>query len=217
MLVGLCGRSGSGKGYIAAMFADRGVPSVDTDKVYRDMTGPCEILSPCMTELKERFGDCVVAVDGSLDRGVMRSLVFWDGTSGTEEECRNNLADLNRITHRHILAETERIAEAYSKAGADIVLIDAPVLFESGFDSRCAAVICVTAPEEVRIARIMKRDGIDREASEKRLRSQMDAEELKKRSDYVIENDADRITLYARVDAVIEALRSRQNGQECLA
>ena len=43
------------------------------------------------------------------------------------------------------------------------------------------------------------------------------AEELKKRSDYVIENDADRITLYARVDAVIEALRSRQNGQECLA
>ena len=90
-----------------------------------------------------------------------------------------------------------------------MVLIDAPVLFESGFDARCAAVICVTAPEEVRIARIMKRDGIDREAAEKRLRSQMSAEELKKKADYVIENDADRPTLYARVDAVIEALRNR--------
>ncbi|MBR4960059.1 MAG: dephospho-CoA kinase [Clostridia bacterium] len=213
MLVGLCGRSGSGKGYIAAMFADRGIPSVDTDKVYRDMTGPCETLSPCMKELKERFGDTVVAPDGSLDRSAMRALVFWDGTPGNEEICRKNLTDLNRITHLHILKETERMAEAYLKGGADMVLIDAPVLFESGFDARCAAVVCVTAPEEVRIARIMKRDGIDREAAEKRLHSQMPAEELKKRSDYVIENDADRPTLYARVDAVIESLRNRRNGQ----
>ncbi len=209
MLVGLCGRSGSGKGYIAAMFADRGIPSVDTDKVYRDMTSPCETLSPCMRELTERFGKDILTPENALDRGAMRALVFWDGTNGTEEDCRRNLADLNRITHRHILEESERIAAEYLKNGAEMVLIDAPVLFESGFDARCAAVICVTAPEEVRIARIMKRDGIDREAAEKRLRSQMSAEELKKKADYVIENDADRPTLYARVDAVIEALRNR--------
>lgn len=207
MLVGLCGRSGSGKGYIAAMFADRGIPSVDTDKVYRDMTSPCQTLSPCMKELTERFGDGILTPENALDRGAMRALVFWDGTPGREDICRENLAELNRITHRHILAETERIAGEYLAAGADIVLIDAPVLFESGFDARCEAVICVTAPEDVRIARIMKRDGIDREAAEKRLRSQMSAETLKEKADYVIENDADRPTLYARVDAVIAALR----------
>ena len=208
MLVGLCGRSGSGKGYIAAMFADRGVPSVDTDAVYREMTGPAETLSPCMRELTERFGDRILKPDGALDRAVMRSLVFWDGTND-KETCRNNLADLNRITHKHILEETERIAAEHMQNGADIVLIDAPVLYESGFDTKCAAVVCVTAPEEVRIARIMKRDGISREAAEKRLRSQMPAEVLREKADYVIENDADRPTLYSRVDGVIAALRGR--------
>ena len=202
MLVGLCGRSGSGKGYIAAMFADRGVPSVDTDAVYRNMTGPAEMLSPCMKELTERFGERILTPDGALDRAVMRSLVFWDGT-GEREACQKNLTDLNRITHRHILEETERIAAEYMKNGADIVLIDAPVLYESGFDEKCAAVICVTAPEDVRIARI------DREAAEKRLRSQMSAEALMDKADYVIENDADRPTLYSRVEGVIADLRRR--------
>lgn len=208
MLVGLCGRSGSGKGYIAAMFADRGVPSVDTDAVYREMTGPADVLSPCMRELTERFGTKILTPEKALDRAVMRSLVFWDGTND-REACQENLTALNRITHRHILEETERIAAEYEKNGADIVLIDAPVLYESGFDARCTAVVCVTAPEEVRIARIMKRDGIDREAAEKRLRSQMSAEALMEKADYVIENDADRSTLYGRVDKVIAELRGR--------
>lgn len=211
MLVGLCGRSGSGKGYIAAMFADRGVPSVDTDGVYRDMTGPGEVLSPCMAALVARFGSAIVTPENALDRAVMRLLVFADGSDPEEaERCRQNLADLNRITHQYILAETERIAAMYTAQGADIVLIDAPVLYESGFDAHCAAVVCVTAPEEVRIHRIMKRDGIDRPAAEKRLRSQMSQESLVARADYVIENDADRETLYSRVDRVIEALRGRK-------
>jgi len=209
MLVGLCGRSGSGKGYIAAMFADRGIPSVDTDKVYRDMTGPAQELSPCMKELTARFGNRILTPDNALDRSAMRALVFWDGTPDMETACRENLADLNRITHRHILEETTRQADALQADGADIVLIDAPLLYESGFDTRCAAVICVTAPEELRIARIMKRDGIDREAALRRLQSQMSAEELREKADYVIENDADRPTLYSRVDAVIDALRRR--------
>lgn len=211
MLVGLCGRSGSGKGYIADMFADRGVPSVDTDAVYREMTGPATTLSPCMEALVARFGRSILTPDNALDRAVMRSLVFADGTDPVKtEQCRQNLIDLNHITHRFILAETERIAAEHMAKGADIVLIDAPVLYESGFDAHCAAVICVTAPEELRIHRIMKRDGIDRPAAEKRLRSQMAQELLLEKADYVIENDADRETLYSRVDRVIEDLRRRR-------
>jgi len=204
MLVGLCGRSGSGKGYIAAMFADRGIPSVDTDRVYRDMTGPAKQLSPCMQELTERFGQDILTPDNGLDRAVMRNLVF-----GTDPVCLQNLADLNRITHKHILARTEEIAQAYIRDGAAFVLIDAPVLFESGFDARCAAVICVTAPEEVRMERIMKRDTIDRESARRRLENQMEEELLVQKADFVIDNNADRQTLYKRVDEVIAALRGR--------
>lgn len=210
MLVGLCGRSGSGKGYIAAMFADRGVPSVDTDAVYRQMTRPSAVLSPCMEALVARFGKQILTPDNALDRSAMRSLVFWDGQND-KAECQQNLTDLNRITHQFILAETERIAADYIEKGADIVLIDAPVLYESGFDTHCAAVICVSAPEELRIHRIMKRDGIDRASAEKRLRSQMAQEILMEKADYVIENDADRETLYNRVDRVIEDLRRRRS------
>ncbi|MBQ7921331.1 MAG: dephospho-CoA kinase [Clostridia bacterium] len=201
MLIGLCGRSGSGKGYIAAMFAKRGVPSIDTDRVYRDMTGPALALSPCMQELKERFGENVVSEDGSLNRAVMRSLVFGP-------ENKKSLDDLNRITHAHILKQTMTEAETLREAGADIILIDAPLLYESGFDRLCQAVICVNAPEEKRIERIMKRDIISREDAEKRLRTQTAAEDLLKKADYVIENDAEKDVLQERVDGIIADLRS---------
>ncbi len=211
MLIGLCGRSGSGKGYIASLFAARGIPSVDTDQVYRTMTGPAETLSPCMQELVERFGRDILSPDNSLNRAAMRTLVFSGGRPEREDVCKQNLADLNRITHRHILARTEEIAAALLQNGAPFVLIDAPVLYESGFDRHCAAVLCVTAPEEVRIARIMQRDGIQQEAAQARLHSQMAAEELLARADYVIENNADKTTLYQRVDHLIDVILEKKN------
>lgn len=201
MLVGLCGRSGSGKGYIGKMFAEYGVPSVDTDAVYRGMTGPVSDrtnLSPCMRELVERFGEQVLAGDLSLDRAVMRSLVFGNDKAA--------LAALNRITHRHILAETQVMAEQFYRGGSPIVLIDAPVLYESGFDRMCERVVCVTAPEEVIVRRIIKRDGLSEEDAKKRLASQKPVSELEDRADYVIFNDDERPVLYERVKRCIEQL-----------
>ena len=200
MLVGLCGRSGSGKGYVAEMFASRGIPSVDTDAVYRELTSPSDTLSPCMAELVERFGENVARGDNSLDRAVMRSLVF-----GGDAEA---LADLDRITHRHILAETVKRAKKLSRGGCDIVLIDAPLLYESGFDKKCAKVIAVTASEATVIRRIMRRDGIGEEAARARLRTQIKAEELASRADFVIHNDGDDTAMEKEIDACASALRA---------
>ena len=181
MLVGLCGRSGAGKGYVCSLFARRGIPSVDTDAVYRKMTGPAPELSPCMRALAERFGDGVVSPDGSLDRAVMRSLVF-----GGDAEA---LADLNRISHRFILDETRERAQLLYRAGYPVVLIDAPLLYESGFDAECERVLCVTAPEELLVRRIMARDGISEEDALRRLAAQKPREELEERADALIVND----------------------------
>lgn len=203
MLVGLCGRSGSGKGYIAKMFADCGIPSVDTDAVYRRMTAPVpsrSALSPCMNELIERFGEQILSSDRSLNRAVMRTLVFGGDTAA--------LADLNRITHRHILAETQAIAGQLFRDGADIVLIDAPVLYESGFDKMCEQVVCVTAPEDVIVSRIMKRDGLSEDDAQKRLASQKTREELEDRADVVIDNNDERPVLYERVRNCVDHLRA---------
>ncbi len=210
MLIGLCGRSGSGKGYIAALFAEKGIPAVDTDKVYRDMTAPAEILSPCMRDLAAHFGESVKNPDNSLNRAVMRSLVFAGEDAEKAAQCGENLTMLNRITHAHILEKTREIAHAYLQNGAPFVLIDAPVLYESGFDAHCAAVLCITAPEEVRIARIMKRDGITREAAVARLQSQMANEELLRKADFVLENDGDKEILYKRVEDIIARIMEKK-------
>ncbi len=200
ILIGLCGRSGAGKGYVARLFAEVGIPSIDTDAVYRELTAAGDTMSPCMRELCDRFGDAVCNPDGSLNRGALRALVFG-------EENRENLADLNRITHRHIFEETKARAEALCGAGFTHILIDAPVLFESGFDRMCAAVVCVTAPEETHIRRIMERDGIDRAAAELRLGSQLTEASLTARADIVIANDTDKDTLRCRVRAAAGQLK----------
>ena len=205
ILVGLCGRSGSGKGYVSELFAEIGIPSVDTDAVYREMTSPSETLSPCMKELAERFGNEVISPDGSLNRSVMRGLVF----SGDADA----LADLNKITHKHILEKTMQIAAELAENGAEIVLIDAPLLFESGFDSFCVCSICVTAPEEKVLKRIMRRDGISEEDAKKRLAVQKPVSELRARADFEIANDSEREVILERVKAVAESITEKYRNQ----
>lgn len=200
MLVGLCGRSGSGKGYVSELFAEIGIPSIDTDAVYRDMTGATEELSPCMKELVERFGEKILAVDNSLNRAVMRELVFTGDTQA--------LADLNHITHHHILKKTLEIADNLADNGAKIILIDAPLLFESGFDSMCASSICVTAPESTVIRRIIRRDGISEEDARRRLATQKSVTELTEKADFIIVNDCEREILAQRISECAEKLWS---------
>ena len=180
--IGLCGRSGSGKGYVSAVFAALGVPAIDTDAVYRDMTAPADVPSRCMRELVEAFGEDVMHTDHSLNRRFMADLVFAPGGQQAREV-------LNRITHAHIWQETCRIADSLQRLGHRLILIDAPLLFESGFDAYCRYTVCVTAPDEICVTRIMERDGISDADARRRLASQISAEDLAKRCDYVIVND----------------------------
>lgn len=204
ILVGLCGRSGAGKGYVSEIFFRKfGIPSIDTDAVYRDLTKPCAKceMSECMRELIKRFGDSVAAPDNSLNRDVMRSLVFGDN--------KENLTDLNRITHMYILAETERIADELYRKGFGIILIDAPLLFESGFDKLCRSTVCVTTDEATALRRIMRRDGIDEDSAKRRLAVQIPAVELEKKCDFVIVNDCGGEELEARVGETAKRLREQ--------
>ncbi len=200
-LIGLCGRSGTGKGYVCKLFAKLGIPSVDTDAVYRTMTAPSATLSPCMTELVEAFGDGIRLPDNSLNRPALSAVVF--GEDGGEA-----LQTLNRITHAHILRETKRLAEEYAAEGADLVIIDAPVLFESGFDAMCRFTMCVCASEETSVTRILKRDGITREAALRRLASQIPTEELIRRCDFHIENELHCDTLEEQTQRIAEQIRT---------
>lgn len=200
VLIGLCGRSGTGKGYVCGLFDRLGIPSVDTDAVYRKMTAPSPCLSPCMQELSEVFGERIVLPDHSLNRSVMREIVFSEGG----DESRRIL---NRITHAHILCETMSIAREYAESGKCLVIIDAPLLFESGFASRCRFTVCVTASTETSVRRIMQRDSLTRADALRRLSAQMPEEELIRRCDYRIINELYSDTLEEQVAAVAESIR----------
>ena len=178
-VIGLCGGSGSGKGAVSRIFAEIGNPSIDTDAVYREMTLSD---SPCMRELRGEFGDEVVNSQGGLDRARLASIVFNDPS---------RLIKLNKIAHSFILDETRRRLAAYKDEGFSAAIVDAPVLFESGFDKECDEIICVLADRDVRTTRIMSRDGITLDAAEKRIASQMPDETLISKCDHVIYNNSD--------------------------
>ena len=196
-IIGLCGGSGSGKGTVASLFAERGVLHIDTDRVYHRLTSG---KSPCLDELCGLFGEGILSADGALDRRALSEIVFSERGS----EAR---AMLNSISHRHVLAEVRRIIkDAEGKYPA--VIVDAPLLFESGFDEECDLVVAVTAKREHRIQRIISRDNITLEAAERRIEAQIGDSELILRADFVITNDTDVESLKGAVDEILTKINA---------
>ncbi len=189
LTVGLTGPSGAGKSMVSSLFARYGVPCIDTDAVYHRLLEPP---SACLDELTARFGCTILNEDGTLDRGILSSLVFSpDNTTA--------LRDLNCITHRHILDAVRKQCDTLRKSGCPLVLVDAPQLYESGYDRECDHVIAVIAPYDVCLSRIMARDGLTRERAEARLRAQHSADYFRSRADVVMENYAAPEALEAQI------------------
>ncbi len=182
-IIGLCGSSGSGKGYVSMLFTKYGVLSIDTDRLYRETT--TKKGSECLSELTNEFGASILTEDGALYRPKLAEIVFSD---------REKLNKLNQITHKHIKKDTLALLAQYKDEGARAVIIDAPVLFESGFDKMCDFTICVTSPTERKIDRIMTRDQITREQALARLNSQKSDSELIALSTYQIDNSGKELS-----------------------
>ena len=203
-VIGLCGRSGAGKSFVSRIFEKQGVPAIDTDEVYREMTGVPRggVMSSCMTELVSAFGEYILSSDGALDRKALSRIVFGKGG-------REKLDMLNSITHKYILSEAERRIERFHKNGAWAVIVDAPLLFESGFDKKCDFIVAASAPQEILVERIISRDRLDTEAALRRLAAQLSDDDVRHRADFVIETDAPAERLYSRVANVLSEIRTR--------
>lgn len=198
LVLGLTGPSGAGKGALAAAFAAYDVPQLDTDAIYHTLLIPP---SACLDDLTAAFGTGILAPDGTLNRPALAAVVF------APDAPSELIATLNRTTHRHILDETRRQIEAYRTAGKFAVLVDAPLLYESGFDAECDRVIAVTAPREVRLARIIERDGLSREAALARLDAQKPDEFYTEHADFVVCNDGAPALLEEEAARIINTLK----------
>lgn len=179
-IIGLTGPSGAGKSTLCEKFNALGIPCINTDEIYHAITSKP---SPCIDELKEKFGSAIINEDGSLNRKALAKIVF-DG-----ENKENNLANLNATTHKYVWEETNRILTEYMNKGKKAVVIDAPALFSSKiFIGACDLIISVLSPMESRIQRIVERDGISREQALARINAQPNDEFFIENSDYYIIN-----------------------------
>ncbi len=174
-LIGLCGRSGSGKSTFSKIALELGIKTIDCDAVYKEMVSRP---SPCLEELRVAFGDEIIN-QGALNRRILAPIVFSD---------KSKLNLLNTITHKHITQEIERIISNYKEE--EIILLDAPTLFESGLDNKCQCVVAVVCSDEVSIQRIIQRDGISKEDAVLRLANQKPLEFYYKNCHIVIENNS---------------------------
>lgn len=159
-VVGLTGPTGAGKSTVADTWRALGVPVIDTDSLARQVVEPD---SPCLKELVKTFSDSILNEDGTLNRAELAKRAF---SSPSES------AKLNAITHPAILTLTQQLLEQFSEQGHSVAIVDAPLLFEAGFDAICHHIVAVIAPQDVRLSRIMARDKLTVDAAKQRMKAQ---------------------------------------------
>lgn len=190
-LIGMTGRSGSGKSTVGSVALELGIPVLDCDAIYRELTSrPTELLYA----IRDTFGDETVR-DGALYRPALREKVFAD---------QRELEKLNSLTARFMTCE---LKERLSLICAPLVILDAPTLFESGLDAICDCLLCVTASDDACIHRIELRDGIDYEAASLRLANQHSKIFFEDRCDIILYNDGERDSFRQEAFAVLTKLQ----------
>ena len=171
MIIGITGGTGCGKTTLLSLIAQQGGLILDCDAIYHELL----ISDKSMLDaIDNRFPG--VIENGTLNRKKLGAIVFSDKTA---------LLDLNRITHTAVKQEVLHRLETAPKLAA----IDAIGLFEGGLAELCHVTVAVTAPEEDRIQRLMKRDGISEDYARARIRAQHREDWFRERCDYVLSND----------------------------
>jgi dephospho-CoA kinase len=201
LLVGLTGGIASGKSVVAARLGEHGAVVVDADKIAREVVEPG---TPALRRIAEEFGSGVIAADGSLDRAALGAIVFAD-------EGKRSI--LNAITHPAILELSQRRFREAGEADPDaIVVYDVPLLSEARGTAEFDVVVVVSAPEEVRIERMVSLRGMSRAEAENRIRSQVPEERRRALADVIIESGGTLDETLAQADRLWEDLRQRAVG-----
>ena len=191
LLIGLTGGIGSGKSTVSARWAEHGAVIIDADAIVHELQSPGQ---PVLAAMVERFGAEILAPDGSLRRQAVADIVFNDADA---------LRDLSVIVHPAVHAEIER--RLVEQADLDnVVVLDVPLLVESG-RSDMVALVVVDVDPEVAIARLVEHRGFSEDDARARVARQASRAERVAKADIVIDNSGSVAELVARSD---EAWRS---------
>jgi len=194
IVVGLTGGIGSGKSSVSSRLTARGAVVIDADAITRELQEPGQ---PVLVAMVERFGDGILDGDGRLDRQAVADVVFNDSEA---------LTDLNKLVHPAVGAEIARRLVAETETD-HVVILDVPLLVESG-RSDLAATVVVDVDPEVALERLVEQRGMRADDARARMARQASRAERLARADFVIDNSGSLADLDAQVEALWPKLQA---------
>ncbi|WP_277738557.1 dephospho-CoA kinase [Ferruginivarius sediminum] len=192
MVLGLTGSIGMGKSTAAAMFRRMRIPLHDADAAVHRLMGPGGAAVP---DIAKAFPDAVV--DGAVDRKRLGAIVFDDKTA---------LRRLEAILHPRVRQQARDFIKRQRYRRAPLVVLDIPLLFETGGESLCDAVIVVSAPRFVQEQRVLRRPGMTRERLARIRWQQLPDSEKRRRADFVVETGLGKLHTLRKLRQIVKML-----------
>lgn len=192
IVIGLTGSIGMGKSRVASMLRWLGVPTHDSDKAVHDALQPD---GSGFAQVASMFPS--VVENGMIDRKKLGAIVFNDPAA---------LKQLESVLHPAAVRSQEIFIQAQKEKGKKAVVLEIPLLFETGADQRVNYTICVSAPYDVQKARVMKRPNMSEEKFNKILSSQMPDEQKRQRSDFVVDTGSGYLKTFCEVRKVLKTI-----------
>lgn len=188
MIIGLTGGIATGKSTVSDILKDLNIEVIDADKIAHNVLEYEDVKE----KIKDVFGDEVLNKNGEVDRKRLGKIVFEDN---------KKLKKLESITHPKIL---EIIDYKITKSNSELIVLDAPLLFETNLDVKVDETWVIYASEEIQIKRLKKRDDLNKKEALDRIKAQMDLEKKVEKADIVINNEGTINDLEERVKKLIQ-------------
>lgn len=202
MRVGLTGGIATGKSRVGDLMEEAGIPVIRADDVGHEVLAGDPVIGAA---LAARYGDRILGADRRPDRAALADVVF------------RNPAErrfLEELLHPVIRAECMRRITAAEANGAAIVVVEAALIVEAGWQDAFERLVVVTCPRKIQLARVMARDGVDEATAMRRIRAQMPLDEKASLADHLVVNDDSVEVLASRVGSLLSSLRKDTHSTE---
>jgi len=200
--VALTGGIATGKTHVRRRFETLGFDTIDSDALVHEALGP---RTPATAAIGRRFGDDVIAADGSVDRRRLGERVFGD------DEARR---ELEGLLHPGVYAAITEWLDALARTGKSLGIADIPLLYETGHEDDFDVVIVVACDPDEQLRRVMARDGLSADAARQRVAAQMPIGDKVKRADFVIWTKGTLEETDRQVDELSKTLKQRAMSNE---
>lgn len=195
-VIGVTGPSGAGKSLFCSYFENEGCLHLNCDNIYHSLV---DSPSDCTRALEAEFGQAVLNPDGSLCRPALAEIVFAPGADDLRKT-------LNKITHAFVL---EEVRKAIANSDSGCAIIDAPLLFEAGYEKECDLTVALLASPELRLARLCERDSRPVEALKARMAAAPNDDFYSSRANYTVINDGDSDKLRAAAYKILDEIKNK--------